>query len=161
MANYTTRDESVEQLCIRQTYKRISKNNLTGANIYFVSIWRPLREAALVSTFGGNIKSINSCRYLRIFFTSGRTFRWSFDDAESCLFIAFNSIYNEIGCLASEELAVSLFRMKCICLHCSINHSARPLLELSITSILTTISRTSLHIIVNKVSTLWKVLPIW
>lgn len=45
-----------------------------------------IRCAELVSAFGGYIKWANSCRYLGVFFISGRTLRCSFDNAKSRFF---------------------------------------------------------------------------
>jgi endonuclease/exonuclease/phosphatase family metal-dependent hydrolase len=68
----------------------------------------------LVSLFGGNITWASSCRYLGVFFISGRTFRCSFDNAKCRFFRAFNALYSKVGRLASEEVIISLLRTKCL-----------------------------------------------
>ena len=45
-----------------------------------------MKCAEIVSAFGGNIKWSNSCRYLGVFFVSGRNFRCSFDNAKARFF---------------------------------------------------------------------------
>ena len=68
----------------------------------------------MVSSFGGNIKWTSSCRYLGVFFISGRTFRCSFDNAKCRFFRAFNAIYSKVGRLASEEVIINLLHTKCL-----------------------------------------------
>jgi hypothetical protein len=70
--------------------------------------------AELTSAFGGYIKWVSSCRYLGVFFISGRTFRCSFDNAKARFFRAFNALYSKVGRLASEEVVLSLLRCKCL-----------------------------------------------
>jgi len=68
----------------------------------------------LVSTFGGNIKWVDSCRYLGVCFVSGRTFKCNFDHAKSRVFKAFNTVYGKVGYLASEEVVLGLLHSKCL-----------------------------------------------
>ena len=68
----------------------------------------------LVSTFGGNIKWVKCCRYLGVFFDSGRTLKCNFDHAKSRFFRAFNAVYGKVGRLASEEVVLDLLRSKCL-----------------------------------------------
>ena len=68
----------------------------------------------IISSFGGSIKWVESCRYLGVFFVSGRTFKCCFDDAKSRFFRSFNSIFSKVGRFASQEVVISLLRTKCI-----------------------------------------------
>jgi hypothetical protein len=67
-----------------------------------------------VTTFGGSVNWVNSCRYLGVFFKSGRRFRCNFDNAKSRFFRAFNALYSKVGRLASEEVVLNLIRTKCL-----------------------------------------------
>ena len=57
---------------------------------------------------------VDKCRYLGVFFISGRQFRCSFDNAKCKLFTSFNSIFSKVGRFASEEVVINLLRTKCI-----------------------------------------------
>jgi hypothetical protein len=70
--------------------------------------------AELVSAHGGPIKWVESCRYLGVFFSSGRSFRCSLDDAKSRFYRAFNAVYSKVGRFASEPVMLSLIRSKCL-----------------------------------------------
>ena len=54
------------------------------------------------------------CRYLGVYFTSGRSFRCSYDSAKSSFFRAFNAIYSKVWRTASEETVIALLRSKCL-----------------------------------------------
>lgn len=106
-----------------QVLLNVCKNYLTGVGMSInanksVSIrFGPrfnIQCTELVSSFGGNIKWASSCRYLGVFFISGRTFRCSFDNAKCRFFRAFNALYSKVGQLASEEVIISLLRTKCL-----------------------------------------------
>jgi len=68
----------------------------------------------IVSLHGGIIAWVKSCRYLGVFFVSGRLFKCSFDHAKSTLFRSFNSIFGKVGRFASEEVVISLLKAKCL-----------------------------------------------
>jgi len=68
----------------------------------------------IVSSFGGPIRWVDSCRYLGVYFVSGKTFKCCFNDAKSRFFRSFNSIFSKVGRLASNEVIISLVRSKCI-----------------------------------------------
>ena len=68
----------------------------------------------LHSLHGGIIKWSTSCRYLGVYFISGRTFRCSFDGAKASFFRAFNAIFGKVGQLASEETVLALIQTKCL-----------------------------------------------
>ena len=68
----------------------------------------------LVSTFGGNIKWVQCCRYLGVFFDSGRTLKCNFDHAKSRFFKAFNAIFGKVGRLATEDVVLHLLQSKCL-----------------------------------------------
>jgi len=68
----------------------------------------------LVSLRGTVLKWVDSCRYLGVFFVSGRTFKCSFSNAKSCFFRAFNAIFSKIGRSSSEETVLALLNSKCL-----------------------------------------------
>ena len=68
----------------------------------------------IISLSGVKFDWVDKCRYLGVFFVSGKQFRCSFDNAKSRFFIAFNSIFSKIGRSASEDVVISLIRSKCI-----------------------------------------------
>ena len=68
----------------------------------------------LVSIFGGSLKWVSSCRYLGVYFVSGRTFKCCFDSAKSRFYRAFNAVYSKVGRAASEETILVLLRTKCL-----------------------------------------------
>ena len=68
----------------------------------------------LTSIHGDSLKWVSKCRYLGVYFKSGRTFRCSYDSAKSSFFRAFNTIYSKVGQTASEETVLALLRSKCM-----------------------------------------------
>jgi len=63
---------------------------------------------------GGSIQWSNSCRYLGVYFLSGRSLRCCLRDAKSRFFRAFNSIFGKVGRFASEPVVINLLRTKCM-----------------------------------------------
>jgi len=84
-----------------------------SACIRFGSRFNGICEA-LATTGGGSINFVSSCRYLGVYFFSGRIFRCIFDDAKSRFFRAFNAIMCKVGRIASEEVVLALFKAKCL-----------------------------------------------
>ena len=70
--------------------------------------------AELTSLYGGALKWVNSCRYLGVYFESGRTLKFSFSNAKASFYRAFNAMYGKIGRLASEDIILQLLRAKCM-----------------------------------------------
>jgi hypothetical protein len=68
----------------------------------------------IVSVQGGALQWVSSCRYLGVYFTSGRLFRCCYHNAKCKFFRAFNSIFSKVGRFASEEVVLSLLRSKCL-----------------------------------------------
>lgn len=68
----------------------------------------------IISSHGGPIEWVNRCKYLGVYFTSGRLFRCCFQNAKSSFFRAVNSIFSKVGRFASEEVVLSLLRSKCL-----------------------------------------------
>jgi hypothetical protein len=60
--------------------------------------------AELSSIHGGTFKWVDKCRYLGVYFVSGRTFQCSFDQAKCKFYRAFNAIYSKVGCSGSEDM---------------------------------------------------------
>jgi hypothetical protein len=70
--------------------------------------------AKLVTIHGDSIKWADSCRYLGVYFKTGKSFRCSYDKSKYSFFRAFNAILSRVGRTASEETIVSLIRSKCL-----------------------------------------------
>jgi hypothetical protein len=70
--------------------------------------------AEVVSVQGGPIMWVDSCRYLGVYFSSGRSFRCSLDDAKARFYRAFNAVYSKVGRFASETVIINLIRTKCL-----------------------------------------------
>jgi len=68
----------------------------------------------LVSLCGSVLKWVDSCRYLGVFFVSGRSFKCSISNAKSRFYRAFNAIFSKIGRSASEETVLTLLKSKCL-----------------------------------------------
>ena len=68
----------------------------------------------IVSAQGGNLQWVDSCRYLGVYFISGRVFRCSFHNAKCSFFRSFNAIFSKVGRFASEHVILSLIRTKCL-----------------------------------------------
>lgn len=72
-------------------------------------------ECVNLTTRDGNILQwVNSCRYLGIYFLSGRLFRCKFDNAKRQFFRSFNSVFSRTGRFASDEVILSLLHTKCL-----------------------------------------------
>ena len=69
---------------------------------------------SLDSSYGGVVNWNNSCRYLGVYFVSGRIFTCCFDYAESQFFRIFNAIFSKIIRFVSEEVVISLIHAKCL-----------------------------------------------
>jgi len=67
-----------------------------------------------MSIHSNTLKWVSKCRYvyLGVYFTSGRTFRCSYNSAKSSFFRAFNAIHSKVGYTASEETVITLLRFK-------------------------------------------------
>ena len=59
------------------------------------------------------MKWSSQCRYLGVYFVSGRVFRCSFDHSKCQFFMAFSAIFCKIGRYALEEVVLILLRSKC------------------------------------------------
>jgi len=70
-----------------------------------------------MSIHGDTLKWVSTYRYLGVYFTSRRTFRCSYDCAKSSFFRAFNAIYSEVGCTASEETVILPCFVPNVCLY--------------------------------------------
>ena len=96
----------------------------------------------------GTIQWVSSCRYLGVFFVSGRTFKCSFDNAKSKFFRAFNALYSKVGRSASEEVVITLLRVKCLPIllygteACPLSSRDRQSIEFAITRIFMKVFRT-------------------
>jgi hypothetical protein len=70
--------------------------------------------ADIISMHGGALQWVNSCKYLGMYFISGRLFRCSYSRAKNSFFRSFNSILGKVGRAASEEVVLSLLKTKCL-----------------------------------------------
>jgi len=55
---------------------------------------------------GGSLQWSSQCRYLGVYFVSGRAFRCSFDQCKCRYYRAFNAVFTKVGRLASEEVVL-------------------------------------------------------
>ena len=58
--------------------------------------------------------TVTTCRYLGVYFVSGRELKCCFDQAKQKFFRSFNAIFSKVGRFASEEVFLCLFRAKWI-----------------------------------------------
>ena len=70
--------------------------------------------ANLTMKNGQAISWVTTCRYLGVYFVSGRELKCCFDQAKQKFFRSFNAIVSKVGRFAPEEVFLSLFRAKCI-----------------------------------------------
>ena len=70
--------------------------------------------AELISLHGDVLIWANQCRYLGVYFSTGRTLKCSFSNAKSRFYRAFNTLFSKIGRNASEETVLELIRAKCL-----------------------------------------------
>ena len=70
--------------------------------------------ANIVSLDGSALQWVSECRYLGVYFTSGRCFRCCYSRAKSSFFSAFNAIFGKVGRFASQEVVLNLIRAKCL-----------------------------------------------
>jgi len=68
----------------------------------------------ITSISGRQFEWVDKCRYLGVFFVSGRQFRCFYDNAKSYFFTSFKSIFSKIGRQASEDVVLNLIRSKCL-----------------------------------------------
>jgi len=61
---------------------------------------------------GGLLHWSSQCRYLGVYFVSGRAFKCSFDYCQ--FFKALNAIFSKVGRFTSEEVVLNLIRAKCL-----------------------------------------------
>jgi len=102
---------------------------------------------------------VSSCKYLGIYFVSGRVLRCSFDISKRKFFRSFNAVYSKVGRRASEEVILSLIRSKCLPLllyateACPLFSRDRQSLEFTCTRIFMKIFRTGSSQIVKDCQT--------
>ena len=122
--------------------------------------------AELISSHGGSIQWVDRCRYLGVYFTSGRSFRCNFDDAKSRFFRAFNAIFSKVGRSASEPVLLSLIRAKCIPIllygteACPLLSRQKHSLEFTLTRIFMRLFRTGSPDVVKECQVNFSFLPI-
>jgi len=63
---------------------------------------------------GGSLQWSFQCRYLGVYFVSGRAFRCSFDQCKCRYYRAFNTVLSKVKRFASEEVVLDLIRNKCL-----------------------------------------------
>ena len=63
---------------------------------------------------GGSLQLSSQCRYLGVYFVSGRAFRCSVDQCKCQYYKAFIAMLSKVGRLASEEVVIDLIRNKCL-----------------------------------------------
>jgi len=70
--------------------------------------------ACLSLVQGKPIQWSSHCRYLGVYFASGRAFKCSFDRSKCQFFKSLNAIFSKVGRFASEEVVLKLLRAKCL-----------------------------------------------
>ena len=64
---------------------------------------------------GGLLHWSSQCRYLGVYFVSGRAFKCSFDHSKCQFFKALNAIFfSKVARFTSEEVVLNLIRAKCL-----------------------------------------------
>jgi len=122
--------------------------------------------ANLTSIHGGSFIWVSRCRYLGIYFVSGRTLKCSFDNAKASFYRAFNAMFSKIGRAASEETVVALLRFKCLPIllyateACPMLSRDKQSLEFSITRLFMKIFRTGSPIVVGECQRNFNFLPV-
>jgi hypothetical protein len=64
--------------------------------------------ASIVSLDGTTLRWVSECRYLGVYFTSGRSFRCSFSKGKSSFFSAFHAIFGEVRRFATQEAVLNV-----------------------------------------------------
>jgi len=62
----------------------------------------------------GSLQWSSQCRYLSVYFVSGRAFRCSIDQCKCRYYRACNAVFSKLGRLTSEEVVLDLIRLKCL-----------------------------------------------
>jgi len=120
----------------------------------------------LISVNGATLQWVESCRYLGVYFVSGRTFKFSFHIAKVKFFRAFNAVYSKIAKSASNDVILSLLRAKCLpCLlyaleACSLLASDKHSFEFAITRTFMKMFRTGSPAVVQECQAYFGFLPI-
>lgn len=122
--------------------------------------------ANITSINGEVLQWVTCCRYLGVYFVSGRVFKCSFHNAKSCFFRAFNSILGKVGRYASEEVILSLLRSKCLpCLlygveACPFYMRDKHSFEFTLTRTLMKLFRTSSIAVIRECQKHFNILPL-
>ena len=58
--------------------------------------------------------AVKSCRYLGVYFISGRLFKCTLENVKLQFYRSFNVIFSKVGRLASEDVILNLLRTKCL-----------------------------------------------
>jgi hypothetical protein len=122
--------------------------------------------AELQCADGSFLKWHSSCRYLGVYFKSGRFLRCSFEQARVKFFRAFNAILGRVGRLASEEVVLSLMKAKCFPVLfygldvCPVLSRDIQAFEFSINRVLMKLFRTGSIDIVNECRDFFGLLPV-
>jgi Reverse transcriptase (RNA-dependent DNA polymerase) len=122
--------------------------------------------AELTTLSGASIKWVSSCKYLGVFFISGRCFKCSFDQAKSKFFRAFNCIYSKVSCATNEDTVITLLKAKCLPIllyateACIIQSRDRQSLEFAVTRAFMKIFHTGSSVLVAECQRNFNFLPI-
>jgi hypothetical protein len=115
---------------------------------------------------GGLLPWVNECRYLGIYFVSGRTLRCSFSQSKVKFYKAFNSIFSKVGRAASEEVVISLMRSKCVSVllygleACPLRIRDKQSLDFSVTRCFMKLFRTGSASVVSECQNCFNFLPV-
>ena len=120
----------------------------------------------LTTKSGEQIVWTTACRYLGVYFVSGRTFRCCFDRAKRQFFHSMNAIFSKVGTSMSEEVFINLLRTKCLPIltyaveACPVNSCIKRSLEFTVTRCFMKVFRTNSAKIVEECQRYMNFLPI-
>ena len=110
----------------------------------------------LTTCNGHELEWVNTCRYLGVFFVTGRSFKCSCEKCKTSFYRSFNAIFSRLGRYASAETIIQLLQSKCmpVLLYgleaCAINSSDHISLEHPVTMAFMKVFKTNSVTVVNE-----------
>ena len=68
----------------------------------------------LITCNGHEREWVNTCRYLGVFFVTGRSFKCRWEKYKTSFYRSFNAIFGRLGRYASAEVIMQLLQSKCM-----------------------------------------------
>lgn len=115
---------------------------------------------------GGLLHWSSQCRYLGVYFVSGRAFKCSFDHSKCQFFKALNAIFSKVGRFTSEEVVLNLIRAKCLPVllygveSCPMMVRDKKSMEFTVTRSLMKLFKTGSAAVVSECQNFFRFLPI-